>query len=225
MRRYFITATGTDIGKTFVTCALVHAARKHGKSLEVYKPIISGIEDDNPAGSDSALLLEALGREVTPANLDVISPWRFKEALAPSMAAAKEGKEFPITELFEWTHNTIQNFNQELMLIEGVGGVMVPLDTHHTVCDWMMVASLTSILVAGSYLGTISHTLTALETLEHAGIAVRAVVVCESPNSTVALEDTLRELRIFVPESTQVIALPQMKSYEDACPLVEGLLE
>ena len=225
MRRYFITATGTDIGKTFVTCALVHAAIKKNKTLEVYKPIISGVDDDNPEGSDSALLLGALGRQPTLKNLDAISPWRFKEALAPSMAAAKEGKEFPITELFEWTHNTIRRFDQDLMLIEGVGGVMVPLDMHHTVCDWMMVASLTSILVAGSYLGTISHTLTALETLEHAGIAVRAVVVCETPGSSVSLEDTLRELRIFIPESTQVIALPQMASYEDAFPLVEGLLE
>ena len=85
MRRYFITATGTDIGKTFVTCALVHAAIKKNKTLEVYKPIISGVDDDNPEGSDSALLLGALGRQPTLKNLDAISPWRFKEALAPSM--------------------------------------------------------------------------------------------------------------------------------------------
>ena len=156
--------------------------------------------------------------------MDELSPWRYAPALTPSMAAKREGKEFPITDLFDWTYAKIANFNKDLLLIEGAGGVMAPLDNQHTICDWMMVASLTSIVVTGSYLGCMSHTLTTLETLEHAGIAVRAVVISETPDSTVGLEETRDELRKFIPESTRVIAMPRLATYEDAVPYVEGLL-
>jgi dethiobiotin synthetase len=224
MKRYFITATGTEIGKTFVTAALVHAAREQNKTVAAYKPVISGFDPHQPEGSDTAVILEALGEAVTQRSVATISPWRFQAPLAPSMAAEKEGSMFPVTELFDWTYELIRGLDKDILLIEGAGGVMVPLDAQHTICDWMMVASISAVLVAGSYLGTISHTLTALETLEHAGIAVRAVIVSETPGSSVSLRDTHKELRKFIPESTAVIALPRMGSYQEASHLLEGLL-
>ena len=78
-----------------------------------------------------------------------------------------------------------------MLLIEGVGGVMVPLDEHRTILDVMMALRLPLILVAGSYLGTISHTLTALDSLFRRDMNVLAIIVNETPGSTVPLDDTV----------------------------------
>jgi dethiobiotin synthetase len=95
-----------------------------------------------------------------------------------------------------------------LLLIEGVGGVMVPLDDRHTVIDWISALRVPVILVAGSYLGTISHTLTALHVLAQRNLTTLAIVVSETPGSTVPLTDTLESIRTFA-DMIDVIALPR----------------
>jgi len=70
----FVSATSTGVGKTFLTCALVRALRAAGPPVQALKPVASGINPDAPAGSDTALLLEALGRPLTPDAMDTVSP-------------------------------------------------------------------------------------------------------------------------------------------------------
>jgi dethiobiotin synthetase len=190
---YFITSTGTGIGKTYVTSALIRLARSRNRSVAAYKPVISGFDKSEIAGSDADEILAALGEAPTDAAIARVSPWRFKAPLAPEMAARAEGKALDCGALFSFTRKALsQQF--DLTLIEGVGGVMVPLDDKQTVLDWIVAAGATVILVVGDYLGTISHTLTAIEVLRARGVKIAAVVVSESGESSVAFEATLAEI-------------------------------
>lgn len=194
MSAYFITGTGTDIGKTWLTCALLRHWRVGGRRPAAYKPVLSGFDGAQAATSDAGQILQALGREVNAATLDEIAPWRFAAPLSPDMAAAREGRIVDFAALAGFTRR-IASAGFSPALIEGVGGVMVPLDELHTVRDWIAVSGLPCVLVAGSYLGSLSHTLTALEALRKAGAGVTAIVVNESPESPVAQADTLASLR------------------------------
>ncbi|HEY5347600.1 MAG TPA: dethiobiotin synthase [Rhizomicrobium sp.] len=193
MSGYFITGTGTDIGKTFVTAGLIRHLRAEGKRVTALKPVISGFDD--PAQSDSGILLTALGEAVTKAALDRISPWRFAAPLSPDMAASREGREIDFAALVEYCRAP----HDDTLLIEGVGGVMVPLDASHTVLDWMVALKLPVILVAGTYLGSLSHTLTAARTLEQARLTIAALVVNESEESAVPMDESIMVLRRFLP--------------------------
>jgi dethiobiotin synthetase len=197
MSAYFVTATGTDIGKTFVTAGLIRAARLGGLKTHALKPIVSGIDDAAPAGSDPAVLLDALGEPMTPETLARISPWRFAAPMSPDMAAAREERFIPYNELLDTCRDAVNAARDGLLFIEGVGGVMVPLDARRTVLDWMADLRLPLILVAGSYLGTISHTLTAMEVVARARLKIAALVVNETEGATIPLDETLATLRRF----------------------------
>src|SRR5262249_33098177 len=88
----------------------------------------------------------------------------------------------------------------ERVLVEGVGGVCVPLDETHTVLDWIAESEIPALLVAGSYLGTLSHTLTAVAVLRARGIALAGLVICASPESPVPLAETRAALLRFTGE-------------------------
>src|SRR3979411_3316822 len=96
-----------------------------------------------------------------------------------------------------------------VLLIEGIGGIMVPLDDRRTVLDWMSVLRIPIILVAGSYVGTISHTLTALQVLVRRNLDVAAVVVSESQGSAAALDDTVATIARFS-GAIDVIGIPRL---------------
>jgi len=195
MAAFFITATGTDIGKTYVTAGLLRHLR--GENASAIKPVASGFTAETAAASDPVQLLEAMGERVTAETLAHISPWRFAEPLSPDMAAAREGRVIDYGELLEFCRARV-NAAKGPFFIEGVGGVMVPLDARHTVRDWMAALGLPVVLVAGSYLGTISHTLTALDVLARARLSVAAVVINETAGSSVSLEETVATLGRFV---------------------------
>ena len=193
MGAHFITGTGTDIGKTWLVCALLRHWRDKGLRVAAVKPVLSGFDPLWPQASDAGILLEALGRPVTSAELDAIAPWRFAAPLSPDMAAAREKRRIDFDELLGFTRR-VASADFQQTLVEGVGGVMAPLDAQHTVRDWIAASALPCVLVTGSYLGSMSHALTALAALEKVGADVTAIVINESADSNVALEATLESL-------------------------------
>jgi dethiobiotin synthetase len=209
MTAYFVTATGTDIGKTFVTAGLIRALRGAGRSVEALKPVVSGFDVATSALSDPGVLLEALGEKLTPEALERISPWRFAAPLSPDMAAAREERFIEFDALVQLCQDAVRASTGTLF-VEGVGGVMVPLDARRTVLDWMRALNLPLIVVTGSYLGTISHTLTALEVIARARLKVAALVINDSGDGAVPMEETVATLRRFagVPTAT----LPRVKA-------------
>jgi dethiobiotin synthetase len=196
-RAYFITATGTDLGKTWLTAGIAAACRARGVPVRALKPVMSGYDAADPAASDAGILLARVSPGVTAQAVAAISPWRFAAALSPDLAAAREGRRIDFGALVDWCRAEIAA-HPGLLLIEGIGGAMVPLDGRHTVRDWIAALGVPALLVAGSYLGALSHTLTALAALREVGVTPAAIVVNESAGSTVSLDDTVSALRPHV---------------------------
>jgi dethiobiotin synthetase len=199
MSAYFVTATGTDVGKTYVTAALVRAFRAAGETACALKPVVSGFPGVDPALSDPGVLLTAMGEPLDPEKLAEISPWRFVAPLSPDMAAAREGRAIAFDELIAFCHQRIAR-HTGLLLVEGVGGVMVPIDGMHTVRDWLVALAIPSVLVAGGYLGSISHTLTALEALAAAALRPRVVIINDCGGAPVSLDETAAAIARFAPD-------------------------
>src|SRR5205807_765591 len=119
-----------------------------------------------------------------------------------------EGRAIDFAELVKFCNTAIAGSRNRL-LIEGIGGIMVPLDATHTVLDLITALRLPLILVAGSYVGTLSHTLTALQVLARRNLDVAAVVVSESEESAAALDDTVTTIARFA-DSIDVIGIPRL---------------
>ena len=221
MTTLFVTASGTGVGKTFVTAKLVAELRTARRSVRALKPVASGFDPADVAASDSGVLLDALGLPATAEHLDDVSPWRFAAPLSPDMAAARERRTIPFDELLEFCRAPRP---VDVTLIEGIGGVMVPLDDEHTVLDWIAELGAPVLLVAGSYLGSLSHTLTAVATLRARGVEPIAVIVSESEQQPVPLAETAAAIRRFV-TPIAVAALPRIKSAANAPTLLPLLAE
>lgn len=178
MTAVFVSGAHTDVGKTYVSCGLLRAARARGLSVDALKPVVSGFDFADWADSDPGRLIPALGQSRSAAALDAMSPWIFTAPLAPPMAARLEGRSLMTAEVAGFC--TARQTPADLFLVEGAGGVMSPLTSDGTCLDLMKALGLPSLLVGGSYLGGISHTLTALETLRAHGVAVAAIAVSEA---------------------------------------------
>ena len=208
MTAMFVTATGTDIGKTFVTRGMIRRLRARGLAVDALKPVITGYDPQTVHLSDTGRLLAALGRALTPRQINQVSPIRLREPLSPDHAARIEGRTIDFKALNTFCRTAISR-HKGVLLIEGIGGIMVPLDDRHTVLDWMIEIDVPAILVTGSYVGTLSHTLTALDVLERNAIKIAAVVVNESPGSAATLDDTADTIRRFT-DNIEVFALPRL---------------
>ena len=197
MTAFFVTATGTDIGKTYVTAGLIRAIRATGGQARALKPVISGFDMEAAESSNSGLLLRAMGQAIAPGSVARISPWRFYAPLSPTWRP-RENREIDFSELVAFCRDEIRS-TEGTLFIEGVGGVMVPIDPNHTVLDWIAALGIPAIIVAGTYLGTISHTLTALAVLASRHISVRALVLNESETAPVPVSETISTISRFVP--------------------------
>lgn len=193
----FVTGTGTEVGKTYLTAGLVRACRRSGLPAAAFKPVLSGFDPDDLAGSDAGRLLLAMGQPATAEAVAEISPWRFAAPLSPHMAAALEGREIGFDDVVAACRAATAR--GPLTFVEGVGGVMVPLDGRRTVLDLMARLLLPVVLVAGTGLGSISHCLTAVTALASRGLAPELIVLTESTRSHVPLEALVETIRSFCP--------------------------
>ena len=205
----FITATGTDMGKTYVAAGLIRQC-----GLKAIKPVVSGFDPSDFALSDPAMLLRAMGRSINLDRIAEISPWRFHAPLSPDMAASRENSAIDFEAVIAFCRS------QRPCLVEGVGGVMVPLDERHTVLDWMSILRLPVILVAGTYLGTISHILTAHDCIRRRGLEVAALVLNRSAPASATAGELMPTLANFLPDCP-IVAIE--RDQQDFAPLAEIL--
>lgn len=198
MTAVFIAGAHTDVGKTFVACGLIRAARADGLTVEALKPIASGFDMADWGQSDPGRLLEALGRPLTDAALEAMTPWRFAAPLAPPMAARLEQRALPLSAIIDFCAARVAQSRADLLVVEGVGGLMSPIADGATGLELMTALHLPVVLVGGSYLGSISHNLTALETARSRGLSVTGLVISQSraPDAP-AFSETVREVRAF----------------------------
>lgn len=199
MSAIFVTATGTEIGKTYVSCGLIRHLRARGHRADARKLVVTGFDPARADESDSGYLLAALGLPITPDEIARISPWRFAAPLSPDLAARREGRTLDFDALMKCSHDAVRA-HAGTLVFEGIGGIMVPLDGSHTVLDWMTELNAPALVVAGSYLGSISHTLTCLDVLRRRALSIRAVIVNETPGSTVSVAETIQSVSQFAQE-------------------------
>ncbi|MCZ0952905.1 MAG: dethiobiotin synthase, partial [Rhodospirillaceae bacterium] len=173
--------------------------------------------------SDSGILLSALGQPIDAGQVAAVSPWRFREPLSPDMAAEREGRTIPFDELVAFCR---EDAGEDVTLIEGIGGVMVPLDPLHTVLDWIAALQAPALLVTGSYLGTLSHTLTAAGMLRARNVKLAGIVVNESEAQPVAPEETADVISRFAADvPVQVVGrLDAPESAPNLLPLLDPYL-
>ncbi|HEY1099486.1 MAG TPA: dethiobiotin synthase, partial [Myxococcota bacterium] len=175
MKRIAVVGSGTDVGKTFVTCRLLEDLRARGVDVVPRKPVVSGIDPAAMATSDTDRLIVAAGIVVDDANRDRVSPFRFIAPLAPNEAARREGVVLD--------HAAIVNAcavdgDPDAVVVETAGGVMSPLTDTTTQLDLVVdLGAVALLVVEGSYLGWISHTLTAVFALQTRGVDVVGIVV------------------------------------------------
>jgi dethiobiotin synthetase len=218
MPALFVTGTGTDIGKTYVSCALIRALKARGAVVDAFKPVVSGFDPKDAAGSDPARLAAALG---APGDVFRIAPRRYLAPLSPNIAARLEGQTLMLDDMVIDAVARAAALRDGVLLVEGAGGVMSPLTDGETNLDMIAALGAPVLVVAGSYLGTISHVLTAMAALRAVKARVAAVVMSESLDAP-DLAQTADTLRPFLDDAPLFLA-PRGESW-DANALADHLL-
>jgi len=221
----FVTGAGTDIGKTYVSAALIRARRAAGRSVLALKPVASGMPDapSDPAfsASDTAVLLAAQGLPITLETVAACTPWRFEAPLSPDMAARAQGRSIRLGEVVDWCRARLAATPPETdVLIEGVGGVMSPVAEDGVVLDWIAALGVPALLVCGSYLGAISHALTAVEALRGRAVPIAGLILNESVDAGVDFEATAETLHRF--SRLPVTRVRRSGAFEGVSPGWEG---
>ncbi|GMR04840.1 MAG: dethiobiotin synthase [Thermodesulfobacteriota bacterium] len=173
-KNFFITGTDTGVGKTFVAAAFVEALRKAGFDVGVMKPVETGCaESGGELVPGDALKLKEAARTSDP--LDLINPYRFAAPVAPCVAASMEDREIEIDKIAE-AFNVLSK-RHDFMVVEGAGGLMVPLTPTKTFIDLLSILKIPVIIVAPSRLGVINHTLLTVEAARRGGIDVAGIIL------------------------------------------------
>jgi dethiobiotin synthetase len=186
----FITGTDTGVGKTFVACGLAALLKDSGYRVGVMKPAETGCmeKDGKLFPEDAVRLKEASGCEEP---LEMICPYRLSEALAPSVAAERAGVRIDIDHLQTLYHQISET--HDITLVEGAGGLMVPLLPSYTYADFAKLLKLPLIVVAANKLGAINHLLLTLEHASCKGLRLLGYVLNASQSETSLAAQTNRE--------------------------------
>ncbi len=182
-RGWFVTGTDTGVGKTVLAASIVAALRWAGLRVRAFKPVITGLEEvpDPRWPPDHELLARAAGRSAAEVALVGFDP-----PVSPHLAAELSGAHLRPDELADAMRARVRD--RELVIVEGVGGLMVPLSWDHDVRDLARELALPLLVASRPGLGTINHTLLTLEAARAADLHVEAVVLTPWPEEPGAIE-------------------------------------
>jgi dethiobiotin synthetase len=173
-----ITGTDTGIGKTLIAGAIAAHLRRQGLRVGVLKPAASGCVSrrEGLVSEDAEFLAHCAD---APHPLDIVAPQRFAEPLAPAVAAQRLGVSLD-WDAIQRSMNIITR-DSDILIVEGVGGIMVPMDGKHTMLEVAQWLKLPAVVVARPNLGTINHTLLTVNALRDAKAKVSGVVINRYP--------------------------------------------
>lgn len=191
MRAFLVTATGTDIGKTYLSAGLLAAWRADGRRVAATKPLMSGFSESELEQSDAGRLLAAMGEAVTPEAVSGICLHRLTPPLAPNVAMRQAGIPQNYGDILNFVRTRLAT-GGDVHLVEGAGGVMSPVTDDHLQIDLMADLAVPVILVTAPYLGSISHTLTAIDAVVARGLSLAALVISEPMPGGLGLADGFR---------------------------------
>jgi len=212
----FVTGTGTEVGKTVVAAVIARTLAAEGRSVAVFKPCVTGLEE--PGESDHELLRRASG---SGQGDEQIAPYRYDPPASPHLAAAMAGEEIDPARLLDAARAAAES--TEFLVCEGVGGLLVPLRAPgsdgapppYLVRDLAADLGYPLVVAAAPGLGTINHTLLTLEAARGAGLGAASVVLTPWPERPSAVERSNRET-IAALGGVEVQVLPALDLAEPA---------
>lgn len=221
MEGIFVTGTGTEVGKTVVAAVIAHSLADEGKRVGVFKPAVTGLEmlaAGGPKGgtagdlsahrrgnaADHELLRWAAGSKQSN---DEIALYRYGPPMSPHLAAHLADEEIDPARLIEAARRAAAE--HDVLVCEGVGGLLVPLRGHYLVRDFAADLDLPLVIAASPGLGTINHTLLTIEAARAAGLEVAKVVLTPWPRDLSPMEISNRET-IAALGGVEVATLPRL---------------
>lgn len=202
MKNYFITATDTDAGKTFVACAIAQALINSGKRVATFKPIAAGCQLINNVliNEDAKLLFQFANCNQT---IDEVNPITFAEPIAPHIAAANGNRKLSIAEI-EIGFEQVMSLKADINLTEGAGGWRLPLDTNSSpaifLSDFAIQSKQDVILIVNMKLGCLNHALLTYQAIIADGLNCIAWVANNASDETMLnFEENIRSLEQLLP--------------------------
>ncbi len=215
MRGLFVTGTDTGVGKSVISACVVAAMRASGEPVRAFKPVLTGLEDAPPAPWPADHELLALASGMLPED---VSRLRFQPAASPHLAAALAGEEIDPDVLLRRARELGDGHT---LVVEGVGGLLVPLTVSFSVCDLAVALGLPLLVVSRPGLGTINHTLLTLKAAREAGLSVVGVLLSGWPQEPSAVEHSNRETIAALGE-VEVLTLPLLAGPDPAALAAAG---
>ena len=204
MRGLFVTGTDTGVGKSVASACLLASMRAAGVPVRAYKPVVTGLDDPPTAPWPADHELLALAAGMRP---EEVAPLRYGPAASPHLAAALAGEELDPQALIARARELGDGHT---LVVEGVGGLLVPLSGSFSVCDLAAALALGVLVVARPGLGTINHTLLTLRAARQAGLEVLGVLLSGWPVEPSALELSNRDT-IAALGAVEVLTLPRLQ--------------
>ena len=184
MKKIFITGTGTDVGKTIVTAGIAALAVDAGMRVAVIKPVQTGI----PEYTADIREIRALSPGIIDIPVEASSAYTFTLPASPHLAAAEEGVRVSMRAMLDFVDKAERDLSPDILIIEGAGGVLVPLNEEETFVDFMKELGAPVLVVALAGLGTINHTLLTLEQLKRSDVPISGVIINRYPVSPGVIE-------------------------------------
>jgi dethiobiotin synthetase len=197
---YFVTGTDTGVGKTLISCSLLYAFSRQGKSVAGMKPVAAGCDEDG-LNEDVKKLRAATN---VLASLGQINPYSFTHPVAPHIAARNSGVQINLERILE-SYNELAS-QAEVVIVEGAGGFQVPLNDMQDSADLAIELGLPVILVVGMRLGCLNHALLTMRAITDCGLKCAAWVANVVDADMAELEENIQALqqRIKAPLLTVV---------------------
>jgi dethiobiotin synthetase len=184
LRGLFVTGTDTGVGKTVLAASACAALAARGETVAAFKPVVTGLDDEpGEFGHDHELLASAANAGQAPED---VAPYLFGPPLSPHLAAELAGERIEPALLVDAARA------HELLVCEGVGGLLVPITTGYLVRDLAIDLELPVVVAARTGLGTINHTLLTVEAARTAGLNVAGVVMTPWPGAPTDMEHSNR---------------------------------
>ena len=221
-KKLFITATGTDVGKTYVSALIVKKMREAGYNCGYYKPVMSGVTElyGNLIESDANYVTDIAQLECLPA--ECVSYW-WKEAVSPHLAAKRTGQNIDIDKIkYDFSQ---QNKKYDYLLIEGAGGITCPLvlgnDESYLLKDLIWELGLSIVIVADAGLGTINSTLLTVDYAKSNGIEIEGIILNNYDSNNFMHWDNLEQVESL----TEVNVIATVSKDATDIMLLEGLFK
>ncbi|OGV56477.1 MAG: dethiobiotin synthase [Lentisphaerae bacterium GWF2_50_93] len=194
VKSYFITGTGTDVGKTIATAGIAGLFISLGRKVSIMKPCQTGIQYSEP----DIAMAHSLFPGIFELPAGTACPYAFPYPASPALAASHQKKTIDMRKIIKAYEAAISTEGLELLLVEGAGGLMVPITENHMMIDIPKLFDIPAILVADAGLGTVNHTLLSIEAMKKRKIKIAGVILNRMPSPAGALEkDNIRTIEKY----------------------------